>query len=271
MEDNGSIPADENLTSLPVDEPIAILSTFEEARKRIHSALMDVKQNDRPLERFPCTIFHGCQLKSLSEADFKTVQTLFLHLCSMQDQRRWSSKSGYTSRGIRAQRGVCSRSGTQVHNLMHRNVRTSPKCKCLASFTLHDDGNVVFKNEHNELCLPDPNMGNDGYVFNAGLSPTKKQSIIANVSDMLSDYGTTPAAARKQIENSLVKSGDTGFGVGEFFYDQSPFVCFNILLNSSIIGTLQVNCVRLRHPFQKVLSRARRSLRGLFVDLTLTL
>ena len=111
---------------------------------------------------------------------------------------------------------------------MHRNSRTSPKCKCLASFTLYDDGKVVFKNEHNQLCLPDPNMGNDGYVFSTGLSPTKKQSIIANVSDMLSDYGTTPAAARKQIENSLVKSGDTGFGLGEFFSDQSPFMCLTI-------------------------------------------
>jgi hypothetical protein len=32
---------------------------------------------------------------------------------------------------------------------------------------------------------------------------------------MLGDYGTTSAAARKQIENSLVKSGDTGFGTGK--------------------------------------------------------
>jgi hypothetical protein len=228
MEENDLIPVDAISTILPVDEPIAILSPFDEARKRINLALRDVKQNNVPLERFPCTIFHECPLSSLSEADLKTVQTLFLHLCSMQDQRRWSSKSGYTSRGIRAQRGVCSRSGTQVHNLMHRNSRTSPKCKCLASFTLYDDGKVVFKNEHNQLCLPDPNMGNDGYVFSTGLSPTKKQSIIANVSDMLSDYGTTPAAARKQIENSLVKSGDTGFGLGEFFSDQSPFMCLTI-------------------------------------------
>ena len=38
---------------------------------------------------------------------------------------------------------------------------------------------------------------NDGYVFNSGLSPSKRTSIIANVSDLLSDYSTTPAAARK--------------------------------------------------------------------------
>ena len=218
MEEFDMIPVDKTFTSPPVEDPIASLPPFEEARKRINLALRDVKQNNVPLERFPCPIFHGCRLSSVGDANFKTVQTLFLHLCSVQDQRRWSSKSGYvTSRGIRAHRGVCSRSGTQKHNLMHRNLRTSPKCKCMASFTLFDDGSVVFKNEHNELCLPDPNMGNDGYVFSAGLSPTKKQAIIANISDMLSDYGTTPAAARKQIEHSLVKSGDTGFGLGEFF------------------------------------------------------
>ena len=56
---------------------------------------------------------------------------------------------------------------------------------------------------------------NDGYVFNSGLSPSKRTSIIANVSDLLSDYSTTPAAARKQIERSLIKSGDTGFAAGE--------------------------------------------------------
>ena len=42
-----------------------------------------------------------------------------------------------------------------------------------------------------------------------------KQSLL--ISDMLSDYGTTPAAVRKQIEHYLVKSGDTGFGLGDFF------------------------------------------------------
>ena len=57
-------------------------------------------------------------------------------------------------------------------------------------------------------------MGNDGYVFDSGLSPTKKISMISNVTDMFSDYGTTDVAARKQIEHSLVKSGDTGFGSG---------------------------------------------------------
>lgn len=51
-------------------------------------------------------------------------------------------------------------------------------------------------------------------MFNSGLSPTKKSSIIANITDMLCDYGTSSAAARKQIENSLIKSGDTGFGSG---------------------------------------------------------
>jgi hypothetical protein len=34
--------------------------------------------------------------------------------------------------------------------------------------------------------------------------------------DLLSDYGTTPAAAKKQIERSLIKSGVTGFALGLF-------------------------------------------------------
>ena len=70
-------------------------------------------------------------------------------------------------------------------------------------------------------------MGNDGYVFNSGLSPSKKSSIISKISDLLSDYGTTPAAARKQIENSLVKSGDTGFGSGGDLRCLTPFLSFH--------------------------------------------
>ena len=205
-------------------EAAPALSTLDLAKGRINAALINVTENNIPLERFPCTIFHGCDLTSIDEKSMKTIQTLFLHLCSIQDQRRWSMKSGYTVRGIKAirstakgikaYRGVCSRSGTHQHKLIHRNGRTSPKCMCKASFTIYTDGNVVFKNDHSELCLPDPDMGNDGYVFNSGLSPTRKTSIISSISDMLSDYGTTPAAARKQIENSLVRTGDTGFGSG---------------------------------------------------------
>ena len=57
-------------------------------------------------------------------------------------------------------------------------------------------------------------MGNDGYVFNSGISPTKELSIISKVTDMFSAYVTTAVAVRKPIEQSLVKSGDTGFGLG---------------------------------------------------------
>ena len=197
------------------DEAVSGSSPLEEARKRIDLALIDIKENNSPLERFPCTLFNECGFKLMSDQSMKIIQTLFLHLCSIQDQRRWTIKSGYTtSRGLRAYRGVCSRSGAQSHSLIHCNRRTSSKCKCTASFTLFDDGNVVFKNDHAELCLTDPDMGNDGYVFNTGLSPTKKSSIISSITDMMSDYGTTSAAARRQIEHSLVKSGDTGFGSG---------------------------------------------------------
>ena len=76
---------------------------------------------------------------------------------------------------------------------------------------------MVFKNTPAELCLPDTDLGNNGYVFNSGLSPSKKTSIIANVSDLSSDDSTTPATARKQIERSLVKSGDIGFAAGEVY------------------------------------------------------
>lgn len=57
-------------------------------------------------------------------------------------------------------------------------------------------------------------MGNDGHIFNLCLSSTKKSTIAPNITDMLSDYGTPAAAARKQIENFLIKSGETGFGSG---------------------------------------------------------
>lgn len=98
------------------DEAVSDLSPLEEARKRINLALIDIKEIDCPLQRFPCTLFSGC--------------------------------------------------------------------------------------------------GFEGYVFNPGLSPTKRSSIVSSITDLMSDYRTTPAVVRKQIEHSLVKSGDTGFGSG---------------------------------------------------------
>ena len=131
----------------------------------------------------------------------KALNALFLHLCSMQDHRRWSTTSGYTTKGgVKAYRGVCSRRGNPSHNLVHRNSRTSNKSECNASYSLFSDGSVVFRNDHSDRCLPDADMGNDGY---AGLSPTKKILMISNVTDMFSAYGTTAVAARKQIEQSI--------------------------------------------------------------------
>ena len=200
----------------PVDEADKSISPFEEAKNRINDALQLFTESKTLITRSPCTIFHELKLDEISADDMKKVQSLFLHLCSTQDQRRWSTKSGYTSKeDIRAYRGVCSRSGTQFTKLIHRNGRASSKCNCKAAFTIFTNGNVVFKNTHAELCLADADLGNDGYVFNSGLSPSKRTSIIASVSDLLSDYSTTPAAARKQIERSLIKSGDTGFAAGE--------------------------------------------------------
>ena len=202
------------VVNAPADEPMLRLTPYEDAKSRINLALNNLKENNIPLERYPCVIFHGCQMDMISDTEMRALTRLFLHLCSIQDQRRWSTKSSYIAKGALAYRGVCSRTGNQLHSLIHHTSRTSLKCKCMASFTIFNDGELILKNIHNELCLPDPDMENDGYVF-SGLSPTKKSSIIANITDMLSDYGTTSAAARKQIENSLIKSGDTGFGTGK--------------------------------------------------------
>lgn len=197
------------------DKALTIVSQFEEAKEKISSALRELRENNTSLARFPCLIFEGCQLTLMSDTEMKSLNQLFLHLCSIQDQRRWSTKSAYTTtKGLRAYRGVCSRRGTPSHNLVHRNCRTSNKCDCKASYTFFSNGNVDFKNGHSDRCLPDSDMGNDGYVFNSGLSPTKKVSIVSNVTDLFGDYGTTAVAARKQIELSLIKSGDIGFGSG---------------------------------------------------------
>jgi hypothetical protein len=198
----------------PADETESVLSLLEEAKRKINSALLVFRENRTFFPRSPCLIFEGCQLHKMSDTDMKALNQLFLHLCSVQDQRRWSTKSGYATKGVTAYRGVCSRRGKPSQNLVHRNSRTSNKCDCKASYTLFSNGDVVFRNVHADRCLPDVDMGNDGYVFNSGLSPTKKMSMISNVTDMFSAYGTTAVAARKQIEQSLVKSGDTGYGSG---------------------------------------------------------
>ena len=200
---------------VPADETETVLSLFEEAKRKINSALRELREKKTLLQRSPCLIFEGCQLHLMSDTEMKALNALFLHLCSMQDQRRWSTKSGYTTKGgVKAYRGVCSRRGNPSNNLVHRNSRTSNKCECNASYSLFSDESVIFRNDHSDRCLPDADMGNDGYVFNSGLSPTKEISMISNVTDMFSAYGTTAVAARKQIEQSLVKSGDTGFGSG---------------------------------------------------------
>ena len=100
---------------------------------------------------------------------------------------------------------MCSRSGTQFIKLIHRNGRTSSKCKCKASFTIFSTGEVIFNDTHAELCLPNTSLGNDGYVFNNGLSPLKRASIVSSVVDLLSDYGTTPAAAKNKLNDHSLR------------------------------------------------------------------
>ena len=65
----------------------------------------------------------------------------------------------------------------------------------MPSFTLFTTGNVILKKKHIASCLPDPEIENDGYVFDLGLSPTKKSSIISSFTDLLSDYSMKPSAA----------------------------------------------------------------------------
>ena len=177
----------EKVAEVLAGAPTLTLSPYEDAKSRINFALKNLKENNIPLERYSCTIFHGCQMNMISDAEMRALTQLFLHLCSIQDQRRWSTKSSYIAKGALAYRGVCSRKGNQPHSLIHRKNRESLKFNCMASFTIFNNGDLIFKNSHNELCLPDPDMENDGYVFNSGLSPTKKSSIIANITDMLCD------------------------------------------------------------------------------------
>lgn len=54
----------------------------------------------------------------------------------------------------------------------------------------------------------------DTFLTYGHISSTKKSTIVTNITDTLSDYGTPAAAARKQIENFLIKSGETSFGSG---------------------------------------------------------
>ena len=208
---------------------------FEEAKNRIRTALKEfpetteTTETTNPMLQSPCLLFDGCRLNKIGDSDMITVHNLLLHLCSRIDKRRWSGKSGYDTKDIRAHRGACSRSGTRRHSLIHQNSRSSSKCGCKASFTLYTNGKLIFKNVHAEQCLPDSYMGNDGYDFNSGLSPSKRSQIVTNLCDLLSDFGTTPAAAKRQIEHSLVKSGDTGFGSGNAVNFVRVYFCSLVL------------------------------------------
>ena len=189
---------------------------FLEAKLRVKNALKDYVENNVLFQRFPCTLFEGCKINSIADDEFGLLFESLLHLCSISDRRRWSSKGfcGTKGRGITSRRGFCSRRGSRNQNLVRIRAIVSSKYNCTASFTLLRDGNLVFKNSHEERCLVDPKLDDDAYVFRAGLSPTKKASIISTVSDLLCDYSTTNAVACRQIENSLLKSGDTGFRSG---------------------------------------------------------
>ena len=146
----------------------------------------------------------------------KKLFILLLNLFSKLDSRRFSDRGPYINKGkIVSLRAGCSRRGISISKLVEVREKNSSKCDCKPSFAFFIDGRLFFKNTHVEECTVDTQIENDGYVFSAGISPTTKIKITSTVSDMLCDYGITNAAVRKQIENSLVKSGDTGFGAGE--------------------------------------------------------
>ena len=194
-------------------------SQYEIAKEKIARALQQFKVAGVMIERFPCLLFSGCSFTEMTDVETRQILDLLLNLVSRLDQRRWTSMSPYVSKGDNkiTYRGVCSRRGKPKFKLVKRNGRQSPKCGCKASFNLFSTGELHFKNGHVDDCLVDKELNNDGYVFNAGLSPSKKNSMILTVSDLLSDYGMTAAVAKKQIENALIKSGETGFGAGKSF------------------------------------------------------
>ena len=136
----------EIVADAPADEPMLRQSPYEDVRSRINFALKNLKENNIPLERYPCVIFHGCPMDMISDTEMRALTRLFLHLSSIQDQRRWSTKSSYIAKGALAYRGVCSRTGNQPHSLIHHTSRTSLKCKCVASFTIFNDDELNFKN-----------------------------------------------------------------------------------------------------------------------------
>ena len=55
------------------DEAVSGSSPLEEARKRIDLALIDIKENNSPLERFPCTLFSECGFKFMSDQYMKII------------------------------------------------------------------------------------------------------------------------------------------------------------------------------------------------------
>ena len=162
-------------------QALSFATPFEEAKNRIRTALKEFSENSNPMLRSPCLLFDGCRFDEISDLEMKTVHQLLLHLCSTIDQRRWSAKSGYGTKNIRSYRGACSRSGAQRHSLIHQNSRASSKCGCKASFTMYSNGKLFFKNDHSEQCLPDSYMGNDGYVSNSGLSPSKRSLLVTRL------------------------------------------------------------------------------------------
>ena len=62
------------------------ISVFEEAKKRINTALKEFKENHIPHTRSPCLLFDGLEMNTMNDSEMKALHLLFLHLCSTQDQ-----------------------------------------------------------------------------------------------------------------------------------------------------------------------------------------
>ena len=75
----------ENIGDNPADEPTLSLSPVKNAKSRTNFAMRNLKKNNILLQRDPCD---GCKMKDISDKEMTKLTHSFLHLCSIQDQRR---------------------------------------------------------------------------------------------------------------------------------------------------------------------------------------
>ena len=65
---------------VPADETETVLSLFEEAKRKINSALRELREKNTLLQRSPCLIFEGCQLHLMSDTTVGPVYPVRPHI-----------------------------------------------------------------------------------------------------------------------------------------------------------------------------------------------